>query len=104
MNDETPSPFPPTSPKPEKPRGESREPYDAPNFWLMFGLGVLLLIVSCLLCAPTQSPVPFIGGAVLASTSLGFRGYRGIFAGFLATIGLVFLVLIIICGNSMRGI
>jgi hypothetical protein len=81
-------PFPPVRPP------DSGSP---PHFWAMFARGILLLIVSCALCAMMQSPTPFSFGALGAFVSLFFRGYRGIFVGFVVTTGVVYLAFIVIC-------
>ena len=98
MNEELP-PLPPNEPKPELIVTEpSRRP---PNFWGMFALGVLLLILSCGLCAPFSSLVPFGIGALGAFVSVFFDGYRGVFMGFLAGIGMSLLVAAIMCGAML---
>jgi hypothetical protein len=96
MNEEPPK-IPDRAPRPD-------DDYWSPPFWAMFGLGVFLLIASCLLCAPFNGPTPFFVGGVAAIVSLFFRGYRGIFVGFVVTIGLIMLALVVICGNSFRGV
>ena len=71
----------------------------SPSFAAMLGLGVLLNIVSVLLCLPFQSPAPFILGALAAFIFLFFEGYRGIFVGFILTVGLILLGTIIFCAT-----
>jgi hypothetical protein len=89
MND----PLPP--PEPERlPR------YEPPNFWLMCGVGIVVLVVSGLLCGACDSVLPAAIGLFVAVTSIFFRGWRGIFAGYFGVIGLAVLALIVICGNS----
>jgi hypothetical protein len=65
----------------------------------MFGLGVLLLIVSIACCVAMQHPAPFFFGATLAFVSLFFAGYRGVFVGFVTVIGVIFLGIVIVCGS-----
>jgi hypothetical protein len=66
----------------------------------MFFLGIGLLIGSGFLCAGVQAPWPLFWGALAAFVSVFFRGWRGVFAGYAAAIGLAVLVVIIICGSS----
>jgi len=86
------TPVPATRPKP--PAAPS-----SPGFGLMFGLGVLIIIISIVLCVAAQSPAPLFLGALSAFVSLFFEGYRGIFVGYIATVGLVLLATIIYCSN-----
>jgi hypothetical protein len=97
--------IPPSEPQkmPEMPSTQIDPPPNPPNFWSMFGLGVLLVIISCILCAPFKSPLPFGVGAFIALISLCFQGYRGIFIGFLTTIGVVLLGAAVICGAMLSG-
>ena len=88
---------------PEPTPGQTNPPANPPNFWGMFGLGVLLVIISCAMCAPFQSPIPFGFGAFAALLSLFFQGYRGIFIGFISTIGVVLLGSAVICGAMLSG-
>jgi len=69
----------------------------------MLGLGVLLNIVSVLLCLPLQNPTPFVLGALGAFISLFFEGYRGLFVGFILVIGIILLGLAIMCGSMATG-
>ncbi len=95
MNEEPPSEFEPSPPMPPH-RG--RDPYSPPPFWLMFFLGIGLLILSCVLSGVCNSGVPVSLGALTAFVSFFFRGWRGIGAGYLATVGLAILAVIVICG------
>jgi hypothetical protein len=69
------------------------------KFAAMFGLGIVLIVVSVLVCRFFQSPVPFLGGTLIAFLSLFFRGYRGIFVGYISCVGLALLGTIIYCAN-----
>jgi len=100
---ENPPPSESEPPKSTRPPTEYWAPPEPPNFWAMFGLGVLLVIVSCIICAPFQSPVPFGFGFLVAFCSLFFPGYRGIFIGFISTIGVVLLGTAVICGAMLSG-
>ena len=64
----------------------------------MFFLGIGLLIISILASASTQSIIPFVAGAIVAVISAFFPGYRGVFAGFIGTIGVIAFGFAIICG------
>jgi hypothetical protein len=97
MNEE-PSEFPDRPPEPPRPQRRRDDDDSSPSFWAMVAVGVGLLILSGIVCASVQNPAPFIIGAVGAFVSLFFRGYRGIFIGFVGTIALAYLALIIICG------
>jgi hypothetical protein len=96
MNEELPPPYDPERPEPPSilPPG-TPEP---PSFWGMFGLGTLLIILSCLLCAAFGNPLPLGMGAFVAIGSLFFNGRRGIFIGFVSTIGVCLLIAAIACG------
>lgn len=59
------------------------------------GLGVLLCIVSSLLCI--VFPPMIVVGLAVAIGSLFFKGYRGIGLGYFLTIGVVLLGTIIYC-------
>jgi MFS family permease len=84
------------------PQPSSEPPgYEPPNFWLMFFLGFLLLLFSGLLCGAFNSPIPAGLGLIGAIVSIFFRGWRGIFAGYFGTIGLIALAVIIICGTGL---
>jgi hypothetical protein len=98
MNEELP-PLPPKNPQPKLIVTEP--PRTPPNFWGMFALGVLLLILSCVLCGPFRSFAPFGVGALVAFVSVFFDGYRGVFMGFLAGIGMSLLVAAIMCGAML---
>ncbi len=63
----------------------------------MFGLGIGLFIVSVLLCIPFQSPTVFGFGALGAFVTLFIKGYRGIFVGYISTLGIVLLGAIAYC-------
>ncbi len=102
MNEDSPAPL---SPKIPEPAPRQIDPLaQRPNFWGMFWLGVLLVVVSCLICAPFHSPIPFGIGALAALVSLFFPGYRGIFIGFISTIGVVLLGAAVICGAMIARI
>jgi hypothetical protein len=101
MNEEIPQ-LPPDDFKPQP--STNPPPPTAPNFWAMFGVGALLLIFSCILCGPFRSPAPFGIGALVAFVSLFFNGYRGIFIGFLASIGISGLVAALICGAMISSV
>ena len=96
---------------PSEPQKETSEPAplqagpppNPPNFWGMFGLGILLVIISCAICAPFRSLIPFGLGAFVALLSLFFQGYRAIFIGFISTIGVVLLGSAVICGAMLSG-
>jgi hypothetical protein len=75
-------------------------PGEHPPFWAMFVLGMGLFILSGILCAMAQSAAPLSIGALLALISVFFRGWRGIFAGYLTVIGILVLAVIVICGSS----
>ena len=90
-----PSELPPTALPPAPPPGPAKPPLP---FWGMFGLGIALLVASCLLCALFQNPSPVGWSALAAFIMLFIRGYRGIFLGYLAGIGVALLVAAIICG------
>jgi hypothetical protein len=51
-----------------------------------------------MLCAAFRNSYPFYAGLALAAVSLFLRGYRGVFVGFIALIGLFYLVIIVVCG------
>jgi len=98
MND----PLPPSELEPTKPPSSTFKPEPppyVPSFLGMLCLGVLLNIVTLLLCLPAQSPMPFIFAAVGAFISVFFKGYRGIFVGFILTFGLILLAICIYCSN-----
>jgi len=66
----------------------------------MFFLGIGLLAGSACLCAAVQTPWPLFLGLLTAFVSVFFRGWRGIFVGYVVAIGLTVLVLIMMCGSS----
>jgi len=96
---ENPPPFDPEQPQSTPPPTQYEPPRTPPSFAAMFGLGILLNIVSALLCIPFRSLTPFILGAVGAFISLFFEGYRGISVGFISTVGLILLGTIIYCST-----
>jgi hypothetical protein len=100
MNEEPPSEFDPPPPLAPMPPRPPRGPDDPPPFGLMFLLGIILFILAAGICLPAKNPGPFIIGALLAFFSVFFRGWRGLFVGFLAVFGLLVLTVIVICGNS----
>lgn len=63
----------------------------------MFGMGIVLFFVSILLCIPFQSPTVFGIGAIGAFVTLFIKGYRGIFVGYISTLGIVLLGAIAYC-------
>jgi len=80
-------------------------PPKPPNFWLMFAIGIGVLIASWGLCFLAQQPTPALLGFIGAIVTLFFKGYRGIFIGYIASIGLGLLILAIMCGmggNNME--
>jgi len=96
---ENPSPLEPEKSQP-KPSIEKYTPEPRPpSFGGMFLLGILLIVVATILCGIMQSPAPLGLAAIAAFISLFFDGYRGLFVGFISTIGVVLLVLAIICGS-----
>ena len=64
----------------------------------MFIFGIALFILSCAVCVGLQSSVPLYICAIGAFVSVFFRGYRGIFIGFVIPIGLYFVAVVVICG------
>ena len=96
--------IPPSEPELPKSVKEYGPPPEPPNFWAMVGLGVLLVIISCILYAPFQNPAPFGFGFLVVFGSLFFPGYRGIFIGFISTIGVVLLGAAVICGAMLSDI
>ena len=78
-------------PPPVRPKG--------PDFHLMVTFGILLIFISCVLCVPARSLYPLGIGGAAAFVSIPFRGYRGIFVGFIGTIGALLLCSAIICGG-----
>ena len=68
-----------------------------PKFGVLFGIGILLFIVSVLLCIPFQSPTIFFYGGVAAFVTVFFKGYRGVFVGYISTLGLALLAAIAYC-------
>jgi len=100
MNDEPPSNkiTPSQTPLPKEQKPAPLPPPEPPSFWLMFFLGIILVICSAFASGGMQSPVPFFLLAAGAVLSLFFQGYRGLFVGFATVLGLVFLVLVVVCG------
>ena len=106
MNENLPPSLPPEP-------GSSRDPAQIPppppppsgraNFWKMFGAGIGLVVVSWIACIATGHPTPFGVGFVLAVVSLFFPGRRGIFIGFVSSIGVALLVAAIICGAMLTN-
>jgi len=94
---ENPPPFEPQQPAPAPPPGGGTPP-KPPSFALMFGLGVLSIPLGVGACALFQSPEPFGYLALAAFVTVFFKGYRGVFAGFVSAIGLILLVAAVICG------
>jgi hypothetical protein len=92
MNEEPPANMPPApaGPPPNLPK--------PPNFWLMFALGGGGLVVAGGACAMFNSFTLLMLAGIGAVVSLFFKGYRGIFVGMVATVGLVLLALAVICG------
>jgi hypothetical protein len=99
MNENIPTP-PPADPEPNRP---PPTPDERPGFWAMFGLGIGLLVVSCILCGLFQHPFPLLIGALGAFGSLFSSRYRGIFIGYVSTIGIALLVTAVICGAMIAG-
>ncbi len=95
MNEAPSAPHPPPAPEPPPQRPEADS---SPGIGCTIPLGLALLVLSCLACVAFRSPAPFFVGALGALVSLFCKGWRGIFVGFVATIGLVYLALIVICG------
>ena len=94
------NPSGPGSPGPQPPIKKDSDLPKRPSFGLMFGLGVLFVIVSAVFCAATGSITPLCLTGILAFMSLFFRGYRGFFAGAATVVGVVLLGLAIFCGAT----
>jgi len=65
----------------------------------MFLLGIVLIFVAWGLSYLLQNPMPFFFTGIGAFFTVFFKGYRGIFVGFITTIGVVLLGAIIYCAN-----
>ena len=78
--------------------GPPPNPSKPPNFWLMFALGGGGLVVACVACAMFNSITLLILAGIGSVVSLFFKGYRGIFVGMAATVGLALLALAVFCG------
>ncbi|HEV3271754.1 MAG TPA: hypothetical protein VGZ93_06180 [Candidatus Methylacidiphilales bacterium] len=78
---------------------KTEAPPKTPSFGAMFALGIVLFILSIALCIPFQSPTVFFLGAAGAFVTVFFKGYRSIFVGYISTLGLVLLGIIIYCAN-----
>ena len=98
MNENLP-PIDPESQNPPTLPPKFETPRTTPHFGAMFALGVVLIIISTLLCI-ALGPVPFLIGAVAAFVTLFFKGYRGVFVGYISTLGLILLGTIIYCANT----
>jgi hypothetical protein len=99
MNENQP-PFPPSKPEESKPPSlpiKSDASPKPPSFGVMFGLGIVLFILSIALCIPFQSPTVFGFGALGAFVTIFFKGYRGIFVGYISTLGVLLLGAIVYC-------
>jgi len=93
MNENLPPPF--SEPPPVPPKNSS----PLANFqpWQLTGLGALLFIVTTVMSFVIP-PMCLLGLAV-AIASLFFKGYRLVFVGYIATIGVILLGLVIYCSN-----
>jgi hypothetical protein len=92
--------LPPSPPEESKPPSLPAQPDTSPkppSFGILFGIGIVLFIVSILLCIPFQSPTVFGFGFVAAFVTLFVKGYRGVFVGYISTLGLVLLGAIAYC-------
>lgn len=65
--------------------------------WQAAGIGVVLFIVSCLLCF--LNPFFFLVGLVTAIITLFIKGARCIFVGYILTVGVLLLVAIVYCST-----
>jgi hypothetical protein len=101
---ETPPPPDRIAPPPENPQPDpygnlppsSTEPPRPPlKGWQAFGIGVLLFVISTAL-AMIIPFFPFLG-FIAAVVCLFFAGYRHIFTGYIAILGLALLVLTVVC-------
>ena len=95
---ETPPPFEPQKPDSKPVSEKYTPPPRPPSFALMFFLGILLIVGGTILCLIAQTPAPLGLAALAAFFSVFFDGYRGIFVGFVSTIGVLLLAVAIICG------
>ena len=101
MNPDLPPPFTNLPPLPPVP--QSSPPSKPPHFGWMLVLGIVLNLVSFGLCFLVQNPAPiFIIGAG-TFVSVFYDGYRGIFIGFITTIGVALLVSLVVCGALIIG-
>jgi len=100
---EFPPPFEPEGSKPTPSAPKDEHSPNPPSFRAMFGLGIGLISASALICFLSQSPMPFLFGGIGAFVSLFFKGYRGIFVGYISTLGLVLLATVIYCANHPLG-
>jgi hypothetical protein len=96
MNDDQP---PQKIEKPQLTPVTEKDADNSPSFVGMFFIGIFIAIFSIPLCIPFQSPAPFIFGFFLAFISLFGKGYRGIFLGFVTTIGLSLLCIVLWCAS-----
>jgi hypothetical protein len=91
MNEDIP-PFPPKKPVgPEMPSVPTSPPRVGLNPFLGFGLGVFLFVVSLF----GGSPIVLLIGLIGAVASLFYRGQRSIFLGYILTVGVTLLAVII---------
>jgi hypothetical protein len=98
MSSESPPPLPTPGNEPNLPA--KNQPRKGPPLALMILAGVLLFgLMLTVLFAPDlrQSPVPYAVAIIGAFVSVFFKGYRGIFIGFFATMGVVILVAVVVC-------
>jgi hypothetical protein len=84
-------------PPPISPSGGTPPKSEGPGTGLCIGMGVLLCVVSTALCL-LMPPIALAGLAVAIAT-LFVKGYRGVFLGFILTIGVVLLGTIIYCAG-----
>ena len=92
--------LPPSQPEESKPPTlptKSDTSSKPPSFGVLFAIGIGLFIGSILLCIPFQSPTVFGFGAVAAFVTLFVKGYRGVFVGYISTLGIVLLGAIVYC-------
>jgi len=62
-------------------------------------IGLVIVVMSIVLVPVFANPYPCLVGFILAFISLFFKGYRSIFLGYIISLGLLFLVVIIYCAN-----
>jgi hypothetical protein len=84
-------------PAPISPPGETPLKSEGPGTGICIGMGVLLCIGSVALCL--LIPPIFLAGLALAIASLFIKGYRGVFLGYVLTMGVALLVTIIVCAG-----